>query len=68
MRGSMNADDVRLKLARIKAGKSQRDLALATGVSEHMVSKWETRRLSPPREIQEKIAAVLGVKRWEVFS
>lgn len=60
-------DDRRLKIARISAGLSQRDLALAVNVSEHLISKWETRRLSPRRDLQERIAAVLSVRRWEIF-
>jgi len=63
----MNAD-MRLKLARIAACVTQMELAQSAGVSEALISKIETRRLTPSREVQEKIAARLGVRRWEVFT
>ncbi|HPF99834.1 MAG TPA: helix-turn-helix transcriptional regulator [Kiritimatiellia bacterium] len=59
--------DRRLKVARVAAGLTQMDVAQSAGVSEALISKYETRRLTPPRGVQEKIAARLGVCRWEVF-
>ncbi|MCX6996484.1 MAG: helix-turn-helix transcriptional regulator [Kiritimatiellaeota bacterium] len=64
----MRTMDNRFKLARIQAGLSQRDLALRVGVSEHLVSKWETGRLVPDAATRERVAAVLGKRSWEIFS
>ena len=59
--------DKRMKLARIEAGLSQFELGAAVGVPESLISKYETRRFNPPRDVQERIAGRLGKKRWEVF-
>jgi len=50
-----------IKLARMKRGLRQMDLAVQVGTSESMVAKWETDRLKPSAEMYEKLAAVLGV-------
>ncbi len=60
-------NDLRLKIARLRTGKTQRELALATNTSEALITKIETRRLTPSRELQSRIAAALGVERWEIF-
>ena len=59
--------DKRLKVARIEAGLTQFQVAVAAGVSEALVSKYETGRLTPPRDVQVRIAGALGKARWEVF-
>lgn len=53
----MSAVERRFKLARIEAGYSQRMLAVRLGVSEHVVSKWETGRLVPNAAMRERVAA-----------
>lgn len=50
-----------LKLARMKAGLRQIDLAEKLGVSESLVTKWETGRSRPTRAILNKISIILGV-------
>lgn len=60
-------NDLRLKLARLEARLTQYELGAAVGVPESLISKYETRRITPPREVQERIADRLGKKRWEVF-
>lgn len=57
----------RLREARIAVGYSQHDLATLVGVSEHTITKWETGRSTPEREMQVRVAEALNVKRWEVF-
>lgn len=37
----------KLKIARVKAGLTQRDLAKHLGVSQAMVSRWESSRIAP---------------------
>ena len=59
--------DVRLKVARIATGLSQFELAQRVGISESTISKIETRRVNPAREVQQRIAVALGKARWEVF-
>jgi len=59
--------DVRLKVARIAAGLNQFELAQRIGISESTISKIETRRVTPARDVQQRIAAALGKQRWEVF-
>ena len=59
--------DMRLKVARIAAGLSQFELAQRVGISESTISKIETRRVIPTRDIQERIATTLSKARWEVF-
>ena len=63
----MSAVDKRFKLARIEAGFSQRVLAVRLGVSEHVVSKWETCRLVPDKEMRGRVAALLFKAPYEIF-
>ena len=58
----------RLKFARIEAGMTQKQIAEKVDVSENSICKWETGRSIPDRETQERVAEILGVKRWEVFT
>ena len=64
----MSAVDRRFKLPRIEAGLSQRELALRLGVSEHIVSKWETGRVVPDPQAREQVAATLGKRPFEIFN
>jgi len=59
--------DIRLKVARIAAGLNQFALAQRVGISESTISKIETRRVNPARDVQQRIAVALGKQRWEVF-
>lgn len=59
--------DMRLKVARIAAGLNQFALAQRVGKSESTISKIETRRVTPTRDVQERIATALGKARWEIF-
>ena len=60
-------NDIRLKIARMQTGKRQADVASLVGVLESYYAKIEQRRISPARELQEKIAAAVSKPRWEVF-
>ena len=59
--------DIRLKIARLERGQRQADVAVAVGIPESYFAKIEQRRITPPRDLQEKIAAALGKQRWEIF-
>ncbi len=56
-----------MKIARLQSGLRQTDIAEKVGVPESYFAKIEQRRINPPRDLQEKIAAALCKKRWEVF-
>lgn len=60
--------DHRLKFARLEAGLRQYELAQLCKLPEPLLSKFETGRQIPSLEIQERIAAALGVPRYELFS
>ncbi|HHY32380.1 MAG TPA: helix-turn-helix transcriptional regulator [Firmicutes bacterium] len=51
-----------LKLARMKAGLRQIDLAVALGVSESLITKWETGRAKPGGRFLERLAQLLGTE------
>lgn len=51
-----------LKIARMRAGLRQVDLAGALGVSESLVTKWETKRSRPKKEMLKKICTILDVE------
>lgn len=58
----------RLKLTRVSRGMTQKQLAEALGLnSEIWVSRWETGRSKPDDEKKQKIAEILGVRKWELF-
>lgn len=59
--------DIRLKIERMKLGKTQAELAMVVGVPESYFAKVEQRRANPTRELQEKISAAVGKARWEIF-
>jgi len=56
----------RMKAARMMSGMTQFDLAQRVGCSEALISKIETGRARPDRELKERIACVLAIKTWEV--
>ena len=56
----------RMKAARIILGMNQLDLANKVGVSETLISRIETGRHEPPRELKERIASVLNIATYEV--
>lgn len=58
----------RLKVTRISRGMTQKQLADALGLnSEIWVSRYETGRTKPDSATKQKIAEILGVKKWELF-
>ena len=63
----MTIQDLRFKMYRLAAGVSQREIADAIGTTEVTVSRWETGRNVPALEIQEQVARLLGVRRWELW-
>ena len=56
-----------LKLARMNCSLKQIDLARAIGVSENLISAWETNRATPGPNMRYKIAKILGVTPEELF-
>ena len=51
----------RFKLARLERGFRQLDIARAVGLGETQVSRIETGRMKPARELVERIARALDV-------
>lgn len=58
--------DFRFKSARLEAGITQRELALILGIPEHVISKIETGRVRPPRELAAQLGAILGRHPFEL--
>ena len=56
----------RMKAARMLNGMTQFDLAQRVGCTEALISKIETGRARPDRELKERIACVLKIETWEV--
>ena len=56
-----------LKLARIKSNKKQIDLARELGISENLISAWETGRANPLPDMRYRLAKVLGTTPEELF-
>ncbi len=56
-----------LKLARMRAGLTQLELATRCGTTENKLCRIETGRSMPPPNLQDRLAAVLGIDRDEVF-
>ncbi|MGE5572013.1 MAG: helix-turn-helix transcriptional regulator [Bacteroidota bacterium] len=50
-----------LKVARLKRGLTQLELARALGVRENLISLIETGRQAPTPELREKLEALLGL-------
>ena len=57
----------RLKAARVLKGVTQRQLAELVGTREIEISRIETGRCEPDRQLKEKIAAVLEKPTFELF-
>lgn len=55
------------KLARMKAGLTQKTLAERLKCSESLIAKWETERSRPKGEKLAKIADILQCKAEELF-
>ena len=55
-----------MKAARMLKGMTQYDLAQSVGCTEALMSKIETGRARPDRELKKRIACVLGIETWEV--
>jgi transcriptional regulator with XRE-family HTH domain len=56
-----------LKLARMNCGKKQLDLAQELGVSENLISAWETQRATPLPDMRYRIAKALGSTPEQLF-
>ena len=56
-----------LKIARMRAGLTQKQLADQCGVSEHFVTRLETGRAFPNSEQRAAIAAALKIRSYEVM-
>jgi transcriptional regulator with XRE-family HTH domain len=56
-----------LKLARINCNLKQIDLARQLGISENLVSAWETMRATPMPDMRHRIAKVLNTAPEQLF-
>ena len=56
------------KLARIRAGLSQQDVARATGVSESKITRIETGRQMPKAKLRQRLAELLHCAPGVLFS
>lgn len=61
------AENRRLAAARVLKGITQRKLAELVGTREIEISRIETGRCEPDRQLKEKIAAVLEKPTFELF-
>jgi transcriptional regulator with XRE-family HTH domain len=59
--------NIALKLARINRNLKQIDLARELGVSENLVSAWETQRAMPLPDMRYRIAKILGSTSEQLF-
>ncbi len=57
----------RMAAARVLMGLTQRELGQRVGRREIEISRIETGRSAPGRELKERIAAVLGKPTFELF-
>lgn len=60
-------NDIRFKLARLRSRVTQQQLAEAVGLKEHDITRIETGRMMPDRELQKRIARVLRKPLHELF-
>jgi len=58
--------DLRFKIARQVSGLTQQQLADAAGCRESLISRIESGRTRPDREIAERIAKHLGKRPFEL--
>mgnify|MGYP006277319991 CR=1 FL=1 len=61
------ATNTRLKAARVEKGLTQLQLAGMIGKKEIDISRYETGRSHPNREIKRQIAEILGKPTFELF-
>ena len=59
--------NLRLKIQRIAAGLSQRELAEVIGSTEMAVCRWETGRARPSPEMRQRVADALRCKTFEIW-
>ena len=57
----------RFKILRLHAGLTQQQLARAVGVSENQITRIETARLRPKRDLLQRLIDVLGEGVADVF-
>lgn len=55
-----------LKLARMRAGYTQKEVAERLGISESLVAKWETGRSRPQGERLKALAELLAARPEEL--
>ena len=55
-----------MRAARRRLGWTQLDLSRRVGCTESLVTKIETGRATPERELKEAIANELNIPTWEV--
>lgn len=64
---AMTEKDLRFKIARQIAGFTQKQLAEAAGVKEHLIVGIETGRTAPPdHETAERISKLLNKRPFEI--
>jgi len=57
---------MKMKAARMLNGMTQHTLAERVGCTEALISKIETGRATPERQLKERIARLLEIETWEV--
>ena len=68
MQKGVEMRDHRMAAARKKTRLTQQALASLVGLSESQITKIETGRRRTSEDEAEKIATVLNVRPWEIFS
>ena len=58
----------KLKLFRLMAGKTQRELAQETGCSQSLISLFETDKVIPGKSLKKAIARALKGSEEEIFN
>ena len=59
--------NLRLKIHRMAANITQRELAEMVGTTEMTVCRWETGRARPSPEMRQRVADVLAVRPFEIW-
>ena len=59
--------NLKLRLARISAQKSQFDLSVESGISQSLISGFERKHILASPEQAEKLAQVLGTEVKKIF-
>ncbi|MBN1672935.1 MAG: helix-turn-helix transcriptional regulator [Kiritimatiellae bacterium] len=59
--------NLRFKIARLRRGLTQRELARRVGVSEATVTRIETGRFVPSGALRQALSEILAVAAYEIF-